>query len=435
MKDAPDVANAPAPKIDLAALRNPTFRLVAAAQIGFVAAEQVLTVAVTISVLDAGGDASAVGLVLAGKGIASVALLLLGGVWSDRLSRRKILIVTLAVDAIAALVPTLGVPHRRSIVLLAGALFLMGAAESFVRPALNGILKGTLGETEQMSGRALINICTRLGVIVGPVTGTALASHGEGPAFIAAAVLFAFCTVVFRFVREPRWAPQPRRPLLAEARSGLVEAWRRPWLAALLLFSPVSLMFVIAPSQVLLPVLSQQRFASTAGYGIALTIYGVGGLVGNTAMMAWRPRRPGVVAMCSMSLYALVPLALCYATSPVMLVCCYLVAGCGVETYALLWDVAVLREIPDRLLGRITSLTWLSTFGLMPFGQALTGPLTNLVGTTGVLLGAAFIVLITPPCLLFVRGMARMRVPTQSGGRNDSAGRTGRRRQHSRHPC
>jgi len=82
--------------IDLTPLRNPAFRLIALAQIGFVTGEQVLAVAVTVSVLSAGGDAAAVGIVLAAKGIASLCLLLVGGVWSDRLPRRRILTVMLA---------------------------------------------------------------------------------------------------------------------------------------------------------------------------------------------------------------------------------------------------------------------------------------------------------------------------------------------------
>jgi len=191
--------------------------------------------------------------------------------------------------------------------------------------------------------------------------------------------------------------------------AGIADAARRPWLTALLLFSPVSLMFVIAPSQVLLPVLSRDTFGSYTAYGTALACYGAGGLISSVTMMAWRPRRPGAVAMCAMSLYALVPLGLLYAPSVWVLFCCYLVAGFGVETYALCWDVAMYREVPGHLIGRATSLAWLSTFGLMPFGQALTGPLTNLTGEHAVLLGAAGLVLVIPPCLLLVPGMTHLR--------------------------
>ncbi|MGV9306053.1 MFS transporter [Nonomuraea sp. NPDC003727] len=395
--------------IDLTALRNPAFRMIALAQLGFVVGEQVLAVAVTVSVLSAGGDAATVGVVLAAKGVASLCLLLVGGVWSDRLSRRRILTVMLAVDAAAASVPIVVGGHTAAVWLPATVLFVVGAAEAFIRPAFNAILAGSLDEDRRMSGRALVNICTRVGVITGPVIGTLLAGGSRVLPFVLAALVFAAAALALRGVAEPSWTPVARRSLLKEATAGFAEAGRRPWLTALLLFSPVSLMFVIAPSQVLLPVLSRDMFGSYTAYGTALACYGAGGLISSVTMMAWRPRRSGVVAMCSMSLYALVPLGLLYAPSIWVLFCCYLIAGFGVETYALCWDVAMYREVPDHLIGRITSLAWLATFGLMPFGQAVTGPLTNLTGDQAVLLGAAGLVLVIPPCLLLVPGMTHLR--------------------------
>lgn len=396
-------------RIDLTPLRNPAFRLIALAQIGFVMGEQILAVAITVSVLNAGGDAAAVGIVLATKGIASLCLLLIGGVWSDRLSRRRILTIMFAVDAIAASIPILVIGRGSSVWLLTVALFIVGAAESFIRPAFNALLAGTLGEHQRVSGRALVNICTRVGVITGPVIGTSLASKGEVLPFVLAGLVFAAGSFAFRHVAEPPWAPVSRRSVLKEAMAGFADAGRRPWLSALLLFSPISLMFVIAPSQVLLPLLSRDTFGSYTAYGTALAFYGVGGLISSVIMMAWQPRRPGIAAMSSMSLYALVPLGLLFAPSVWVLFCCYLVAGFGVETYALIWDVATYREVPDHLIGRITSLTWLSTFGLMPFGQAITGPLTDLTSVEAVLLVATGLVLVIPPCLLLVPGMVQMR--------------------------
>ncbi|MEV4285995.1 hypothetical protein AB0K40_10875 [Nonomuraea bangladeshensis] len=45
----------------------------------------------------------------------------------------------------------------------------------------------------------------------------------------------------------------------------------------------------------------------------------------------------------------------------------------------------------------------------MPFGQALTGPLTDLAGNGAVLLAAAGLVLVIPPGLLLVAGMPHLR--------------------------
>ena len=393
--------------IDLAALRCPGFRLLGLGQVGSVAAEQILTVAITVSVLDAGGDASAVGLVLATRGLASVGFLLAGGVWADRLSRRRVLMAAYLVAALSAGVLVL-VPTRPPLWSLASVIFVAGAADAFIRPAFNAILRSVLADDQRVSGMALLGICVRAGVIAGPALAVALLADGSPRlAFGVTATLFVSAAVVFWRVREPPWTPARGRSMLADVATGFADARRRPWLLALLLFSPISLLFVIAPSQVLLPLVSRDRFGSDAVFGTALACFGAGGLIGSLAALGWRPRSPGTVAMWSMTLYALVPLALLSAPSRWVLFGSYLVAGFGVQTYALRWDVAMQREIPDHLIGRITALAWLSSFGLMPFGLALTGPLADLVGTTAVLLLAAGLALVVPPCLLLVDGMTR----------------------------
>jgi hypothetical protein len=407
--------------VDLAVLRNSGFRLLGLGQVGSVTAEQVLTVAVTVSVLDAGGDASAVGFVLATRGLASVGFLLAGGVWADRLPRRRILMAAYTVAALAAGVLVL-IPTRLPLWLLAAVVFVAGGADAFIRPAFNAILRGVLTDDQRASGIALVSICVRAGVIAGPALGVALlASGGARPAFGVTAALFVLAALVVRRVGEPPWTPVRGRSLLADVAAGFADARRRPWLLALLLFSPVSVLFVIAPTQVLLPIVSRDTFGSDAVFGTALACFGAGGLGGSLAAMAWRPRLPGTVAMWSMALYALVPLALLSAPSRWVLFGGYLIAGFGIQTYALRWDVAVQREVPDHLIGRITALAWLSSFGLMPFGLALTGPLTNLVGTTVVLLLATGLVLVMPPCLLLVHGMPQFRTVSPPGTRTSSS--------------
>jgi predicted MFS family arabinose efflux permease len=162
---------------------------------------------------------------------------------------------------------------------------------------------------------------------------------------------------------------------------------------------------------VLLPIVSRTVFHSDAVYGTGLACYGIGGLVGGLVTMMWRPRSPGTLAVLCLPLYALVPLALLTAEHGWIIFAAYLLAGAGIETYAIHWDVAVQREIPHHLLGRVSSLAWLSTFGMMPIGQALTGPITEAIGATTLLWTAAAVMLLVPPLMLRVRGMRQFHTP------------------------
>ncbi|MET7459910.1 MFS transporter [Nonomuraea sp. NPDC005501] len=394
----------------VAALANPRFRLLLLGQTAAVMGEQMFAVAITVSVLHAGGDAVSLGLVLAARGITLVAFLPVGGVWADRVPRRRL--VMAAYGAQALLAGALALPATPSIWGAAAVVLLAGAAEAFIRPAFNGLLRGVLTDEERVSGRSLVGVSIRSGIMAGPAACVGLiAVAGTRVAYAITMVIFAATVVALRWVTEPRRIPAPRASFAEDIRAGVAEARRRPWVRAILVFSAVNLVFVLAPTQVLLPVVSTAAFGSPAVYGAALTCYGIGGLAGGLVTLAWRPRAVGVVALTAIVLYAAAPLSLLLAPSPLPVLAAYAVAGAGVEIYAIHWEVALQREIPDRLIGRISSFAWLCSFGLMPFGQALTGPLARLAGPDAVLAGAAAVILLVPPALLLVRGMAHFRTP------------------------
>src|SRR3954451_2678729 len=78
--------------MDLGVLRQREFRLVFLAQGVSVLGDRMVAVALAFAVLELGGSASAVGLVLAAATVPLVASVLLGGVLADRLSRRAVML-------------------------------------------------------------------------------------------------------------------------------------------------------------------------------------------------------------------------------------------------------------------------------------------------------------------------------------------------------
>jgi DHA3 family tetracycline resistance protein-like MFS transporter len=49
------------------------------------------------------------------------------------------------------------------------------------------------------------------------------------------------------------------------------------------------------------------------------------------------------------------------------------------------------RRVPGGLLGRVSSLDWLISIGLLPVSLALTGPAAAIFGVRGTLIGAGVI--------------------------------------------
>jgi DHA3 family tetracycline resistance protein-like MFS transporter len=52
------------------------------------------------------------------------------------------------------------------------------------------------------------------------------------------------------------------------------------------------------------------------------------------------------------------------------------------------WATAKQRHVPSHLLGRVSSLDWLISIGLLPLSYALTGPISTGLGARTTLIGA-----------------------------------------------
>jgi len=57
----------------------------------------------------------------------------------------------------------------------------------------------------------------------------------------------------------------------------------------------------------------------------------------------------------------------------------------------IVWATMKQRHVPGALLGRVSSLDWLISIGLLPLSFALTGPVSSALGVRTTLIGAGLI--------------------------------------------
>jgi hypothetical protein len=67
----------------------------------------------------------------------------------------------------------------------------------------------------------------------------------------------------------------------------------------------------------------------------------------------------------------------------------FAIGGFSWEPFAVFWASALQTEIPAERLARVSSVDWMASFGLMPLGLALTGPVVARIGEDTLLLVAA----------------------------------------------
>ncbi|MEV8636457.1 MFS transporter [Streptosporangium sp. NPDC051023] len=362
---------------------NRQFRTLWISLIASVAGDQIFPVAVVVSLLDADGDATAVGMVLASRWAALVLFGLFGGVWADRLPRRHVM---LASQAFLCCVVVVGLSGVTSAWVLGGMVFLAGAAESFFRPAFQACLGSVLTPEQRPAGAALNAVSWRVGAIAGPGLGAFLVSAAPvRTAFLAALGAFVVSLCVLLPLKEPVVARTARASAWLEIAEGVREVWRRRWIGTIIVVTALQSMLTIAPSQVLLPVLAREDFGGSAFYGTSLALLSVGGLAGGVVSMAWKPRRAGLAAIAGLMAYGLVPPALCLSQAPWAVYSCFALAGFGLEIFAVQWVVSLQREVPAERLARVVSLDWIAASALTPLGLVLTGPAASALGVVPVL--------------------------------------------------
>jgi hypothetical protein len=64
-------------------------------------------------------------------------------------------------------------------------------------------------------------------------------------------------------------------------------------------------------------------------------------------------------------------------------------SGAGIALFEVWWMTALAERIPPDKLSRVTSYDWMVSFGLVPVGYVLAGPLAGSLGAANVMLGGA----------------------------------------------
>jgi DHA3 family tetracycline resistance protein-like MFS transporter len=71
----------------------------------------------------------------------------------------------------------------------------------------------------------------------------------------------------------------------------------------------------------------------------------------------------------------------------------------------IVWATMKQRHVPRTMLGRVSSIDWLISIGLLPLSFALTGPVAGAIGTRGTLVAAGVAGAVVTCAAFFVPGV------------------------------
>jgi hypothetical protein len=390
-------------------LRGREFRLLFGAYTVSLLGDGMVRVALPFAVLEIGGGAGEVGLVLAAHTLPLVACLLVGGVVADRASRRAVMVVADLVrigsqGAIAALLVA-GVAEVWSLALLAG---VGGAASGFFNPASTGILPQVVAPEDLQRANGLRGTAQAAGEVAGPImAGVLVAAVGAGWAMAVDAATFVVSALLLA-----RLSIAPVREVTASFVADLTEGWRefvaRRWVWSFVAGASAGNVMWGAWS-VLGPVTAERSLGGAAAWGTVVAGLGAGALLGGVWAIRMRPRRPVVVATAAASVLA-VPLALLATEASVPL----LTAGAAVSGAALMvsntvFESALQRHVPAAALSRVSAYDWFGSLALRPVGLAVWGPIAVAIGLGPALWIAFGLLVATSLAVIAVPDVRRLR--------------------------
>jgi MFS family permease len=370
-------------------------------------------IALAVTILDAGGTATTLGLILASRVLSSVILALAGGVWADRYKRKYIMISADLLRAILTVVLVFVTVTDLPTWMIALVVFMMGAGEALGFPASGAILPSILPDRLLPEGNAWRAVTARVGAILGPALGGAMvALIGSEWTFLVTAAFFVVGTILLFPIQETDFERTlTENTFVRELREGLSAVRRMPWVMWLIIMASLQLMVVVGAEVVLLPVVTREEFGGNFVYAAASVAAGLGGGISALVWAKIKVPRPGLWSVLSWMLFSLSLLVLVFPVHPWLVIGVYFIVGLSTEPFGVYWPTAIQREVPRELQARVFSVDHMGSLALMPLGMALVGPITEWVGMTEFLIFAVLFHVVTCIIVLFVPGVIDLKSP------------------------
>jgi MFS family permease len=323
-----------------------------------------------------------------------VLFFIVGGILSDRLERRRVLMVANALQGSAilglGLLSVTGVIELWHVYVLAG---VYGIAEALFGPAFGAIVPDLVPRDLLVEANALDNFSRPFALrVVGPAFGgIIIAVVGVGGAFLLDAVTFVFAGVVFALISRRKLDRDRALESVVweEVREGYRFVRSHTWLWGTLLAFAIGLLVFSGPWQALVPFVVLNRWGGSSDLALVLSAGGIGAMV-SSVLIGTRnlPTRFITSMFLGMAVGTLMLAGFGLATSTWHAAIASFIMQGLLSVTIITWNTTMHRYVPGNLLGRVSSLDWMVSTSLIPVSLALTGPLAQTIGARATLVGA-----------------------------------------------
>jgi MFS family permease len=335
-------------------------------------------------VYDLTGSVVQTGLVGAAQAVALLVLSPLGGVYADRLDRRRLLQVAQGLSMlVAALLAVLTLTGEAEAWHVVVSVLFTTAAATFDQPARQALIPAMVPRQQLPQAIALLNPSRELAVLMGPaLAGVLIAVGGPGLMYALDAATYAVLVVVLARIHVDRvTGGGERRSVVASIVEGASYVKRRPLISTLMGLDLSATVF--SAYRVLLPALALDVLdVGPTGYGLLSSAPSAGALLATYTIfrVVSRTRRLGRVLLVSLGLYG--ASAVLLAQSPILGIALLaaMLLGAFDAMATTIRHAAVQLETPDELRGRVAAFYQMSSRGGPAIGDVVVGAVAGILG-------------------------------------------------------
>ena len=390
----------------LQALRYPNFRWFWISTSGQAMAQGMQFLILGWLVLDLTGSTSQLGLTIFFYGIPNLTLVLFGGIFADRINRKKLLLFSqFGVTVIMFVVAALEVTDLVAVWQIYTASFLLGTLHAINMPTRLAMVVNLVEREDIMNAVVLNAAVMNAGRIIGPaIAGFIIDLTDLGPALFVNAsgyLAAAACILMIRNFVQDR--PDSPRNILGDLRDGLVYFGKTP-----VVFTIVGIGFTFGffgmPHVQVMPAFAREVLDSTAAQaGLLMTAAGIGSLAANVVLaLLGNFRKKHLLLIGALLLFEAALFAFAWSHWFWVSWAILLFVGMGSIGYISLGTTILQLSVPQELQGRVMSL-WYVSAGFMFIGSLPMALVADLVSWPIALAGGATI------CFAFTLWLAILR--------------------------
>ncbi|HET8607051.1 MAG TPA: MFS transporter [Gaiellaceae bacterium] len=371
----------------------------------------VYTVAIAWQVYALSNAPTALAVVGIARTVPLVGVVLFAGALADRVDRRLLMIVGSAIPGAAiGLLAALALTGEVRLWELWAVSAAVGLGRAVAGPAGSAIVPELVPETLLLQANSLEQFVRPLAMtLAGPALGGVLvAAAGAGSAFALDAGSFGFAVCALLAIRyRPARRERVESSLLGDLRDGIRYVRGQTWIWGTLACASVWVLLLIPSFDVLVPYVVKNDLGEGArGFGLVFAAGGLGAI--GAALATSRigiPRRNVTVMLVAWGASCAATIAIGLAQSGWQAGLAFALVEALLTVGEIIWITLLQRLVPGELLGRVRSLDWLLSVGLVPLGFAVVGPIADAVGARTTLIGAGALASALALATLLLPGM------------------------------